>query len=181
MRRWRRAAATAGIAVILAVLAAPGPAAAATYVGLRGLSCEGVTTIGTGLPASTRLDVAVVDPVSKRTLARGRPSTSAAGEFEWRAQVSLSGMRRVRAVIRAGGAGSTPVAWAEQSVPSACPLAATGPDRTLPLFGVGLSSVALGMLLLMLAFFYQSYQGRHVATPGRHLAAPYRGRHLAVR
>lgn len=180
MRRWRKAAATAGIAV-LAALAAPGPAAAATYVGLRGLTCEGVTTIGTGLPASTPLDVAVVDPTSKRTLARGRPSTSAAGEFEWRAQVSLSGMRRVRAVIRAGGASSRPLAWAEQSVQSACPLAATGPDRTLPLVGVGVSSVALGVLLLMLAFFYQSYQGRHLATPGRHLATPYRGRHLAVR
>jgi hypothetical protein len=180
MRRWRKAAATAGIAM-LAVLAAPWPAAAATNVGLRGLTCEGVTTIGTGLPASTRLDVAVVDPASKRTLARGRPSTSAAGEFEWRAEVSLSGMRRVRAVIRAGGAGSTPLAWAEQMVPSACPLAATGPGGTLPLAGAGLSSVALGMLLLMVAFYHQSYQGRHVATPGRHLATPYRGRHLAVR
>src|SRR6266545_4896217 len=174
MRRWRRAVATAGFAV-LAMLAAPGPAAAATYVGLRGLTCEGVTTVGTGLPAATRLDVAVVDPASKRTLARGRPTTSAAGAFQWRAQISLSGMRRVRAVIRVGDA--RPLAWAEQSVPSPCPLAATGPDRTLPLVGVGLSSVTLGVLLL-LAF---SYQGRHMATPGRHLAAPYRGRHLAIR
>jgi hypothetical protein len=179
MRRWRRAAA-AGI-VVLAVLAAPGPAAAATYVGLRGLTCDGVTTVGTGLPASTRLDVAVVDPASKRTLASGRPSTSAAGEFEWRAQVSLSGMRRVRAVIRAGGASSRPLAWAEQSVPSACPLAVTGPVGTLPLAGAGLSSVALGVLLVVMAFYHQSYRGRHVAIPGRHLATPYRGRHLAVR
>jgi hypothetical protein len=159
------------------MLAVPGPAAAATYVGLRGLTCEGVTTVGAGLPASTRLDVAVVDPASKRTLTRGRPTTSADGAFQWRAQVSLSGMRKVRAVIRAGGANTKPLAWAEQSVPSACPLAATGPDRTLPLVGVGFSSVTLGMLLLM-AF---SYQGRHLATPGRHLAAPYRGRHLASR
>jgi hypothetical protein len=178
MRRWRRAGATAGLAM-LAVLAGPGPAAAATYVGLRGLNCEGVTTVGTGLPASTRLDVAVVDPASRRTLARGQPTTSAAGAFEWRAQVSLSGMRRVRAVIRAGD--TRPLAWAEQTVPSACPLAATGPDRALPLAGVGLSSLTLGVLLLMMAFFHQSYQGRHVATAGRHLATPYRGRHLAAR
>jgi len=164
----------AGFAV-LAVLAAPGPAAAATYVGLRGLTCEGVTTVGAGLPAATRLDVALVDPASKRTLARGQPTTSAAGAFQWRAQISLSGMRRVRAVIRAGGA--RPLAWAEQSVPSPCPLAATGPDRTLPLVGVGFSSVTLGVLLLV-AF---SYQGRHVAIPGRHLTAPYHGRHLAAR
>jgi hypothetical protein len=174
MRPWRRAA--AATFAVLAVLAAPGPAAAATYVGLRGLTCEGVTTVGTGLPASTRLDVALVDPASKRTLLRGRPTTSAAGAFQWRAQISLSGMRRVRAVIRADGA--RPLAWAEQSVPSFCPLATTGPDRTLPLVGVGLSSVTLGVLLLI-AF---SYQGRHLATPGRHLATTrYSGRHLAVR
>jgi hypothetical protein len=61
-------------------------------------------------------------------------------------------------------------------VPSPCPLATTGPNRTLPLVGVGLSSVTLGVLLLI-AF---SYQGRHAAVPGRHLAPPYRGRHLAV-
>jgi hypothetical protein len=176
MRRWRRVAAAVGFTV-LAVLAVPGQAAAATYVGLRALTCGGVTTVGTGLPASTRLDVAVVDPASRRTLARGQPTTSAAGAFQWRAEVSLSGMRKVRAVIRAGDAGAEPLAWAEQSVPSACPLAATGPDRTLPLVGVGFSSVTLGMLLL-LAF---SYQGRHVAATGRHLAAPYRGRHLAIR
>jgi len=166
----------AGFAV-LAMLAVPGPAAAATYVGLRGLTCEGVTTVGSGLPASTRLDVAVLDPASKRTLARGRPTTSAAGAFQWRAQVALSGMRRVRAVIHAGDASAKPLAWAEQSVPSACPLAATGPDRALPLVGVGFSSVTLGVLLLV-AF---SYQGRHLATPAHHLATPYRGRHFAVR
>jgi hypothetical protein len=174
MRRWQRAAATAGFAV-LALLAVPGPAASATYVGLRGLTCEGVTTVGTGLPAGTRLDVALVDPGSRRTLARGTPTTSAAGAFQWRAQISLSGMRRVRAVIRAAGA--RPLAWTEQSVPSACPLATTGPNRTLPLAGVGLSSVTLGVLLLV-AF---SYQGRHAAVPGRHLATPYRGRHLVIR
>jgi hypothetical protein len=175
MRRWRRAAATAGFAV-LAILAAPGQAVAVTYVGLRGLTCDGVTTVGTGLPADTRLDVAVVDPASKRTLARGTPTTSAAGAFQWRAQISLSGMRRVRAVIRADGA-TPPLAWTEQSVPSPCPLAATGPDRTLPLVGVGLSSLTLGVLLLVAL----SYPAWHLATPGRHLAAPYRGRHLAAR
>jgi hypothetical protein len=174
MRRWRRAAAAAGLAV-LAVLAVPGQTSAVTYVGLRGFTCDGVTTVGTGLPAETPLDVALVDPASRRTLARGRPTTSADGAFQWRAEISLSGMRRVRAVIRAGGA--RPLAWAEQSVPSPCPLATTGPDRTLPLVGVGVSSLTLGLLLLV-AF---SYQGRHLGTPGRHLVTPYRGRHLAAR
>jgi hypothetical protein len=84
-------------------------------------------------------------------------------------------MRKVRAVIRRPGA--APLAWAEQAMPSACPLASTGPGSTLPLVGAGLSSLTLGMLLLV-AF---SYRGRHLATPGRHLATPYRGRHLAAR
>jgi hypothetical protein len=174
MRRWRRATPGA-VLVILALLVAPGPASAMTYVGLHDLTCDGVTTEGTGLPAGTRLDVALVDPVSKRTLVRGQPTTSAAGAFEWRARVSFSGMRRVRAVIRRPGA--APLAWTEQSLPAACPLARTGPDRTLPLVGVGLSSLTLGVLLLV-AF---SYQGRHLATPAQHLATPYRGRHLAAR
>jgi hypothetical protein len=174
MRRWRRATATAGLAVLVA-LAAPGPAAAVTYVGLHDLTCDGVTTEGTGLPGGARLDVALVDPVSKRTLARGQPTTSAAGAFEWRAKLSLSGMRRIRAVIRRPG--TAPLAWTEHAMPSPCPLASTGPDRTLPLVGVGLSSLTLGMLLLV-AF---SYRGRHLAIPGRHLATPYRGRHLAAR
>jgi hypothetical protein len=174
MRRWRRATAGA-VLVTLALLAAPGPVGAMTYVGLHDLTCGGVTTEGTGLPAGTRLDVALVDPVSRRTLVRGQPTTSAAGAFEWRAKVSLSGMRRIRAVIRRPGA--APLAWAEQSLPGACPLARTGPDHTLPLAGIGLSSLTLGVLLLV-AF---SYHGRHLATPDRHLATPYRGRHLAAR
>jgi hypothetical protein len=61
----------------------------------------------------------------------------------------------------------------EQSLPSACPLAYTGPPRTLPLVGVGLSSFTLGILVLLAL----AYRGRHVAVPGRHLAAPYGGRH----
>jgi hypothetical protein len=174
MRRWRRATAAAALAALTA-LAAPGPAAAVTYVGLHALTCDGVTTEGTGLPRETRLEVALIDPATKRTLARGQPTTSATGAFRWRAKVSLSGLRRVRAVIRRPGA--APLAWAEQAMPSSCPLAATGPDRTWPLVGVGVSSLTLGVLLLV-AF---SYQGRHLVTPGRHLATPYRGRHLAAR
>jgi hypothetical protein len=64
-----------------------------------------------------------------------------------------------------------PVAWVEHSLARSCPLATTGPnDRTLPLIGVGLSSLTLGVLVLI-AF---AYQGRHAVVGGRHLAAPYR-------
>jgi hypothetical protein len=82
-------------------------------------------------------------------------------------------MRQVRAVIRRPGQ-TAALAWVEHSLARACRLASTGPNRTLPLIGVGVSSFTLGVLVLI-AF---TYQGRHVRPAGRHLAAPYRGRFL---
>jgi hypothetical protein len=168
---WRRGA-TVGLTA-LALLVAAQPAGAVTYVGLHGLTCEGATTEGTGMPERARLDVALVDPASDRTLSRATVTTSASGTFEWRAKVSLSGMREVRAVVRRPGQ-SAALAWVEHSLARACPLASTGPNRTLPLVGAGVSSFTLGVLVLI-AF---AYQGRHVRPAGRHLAAPYRGRFL---
>ena len=171
--RWRRAA-TIGL-IALALLAVAQPAPAVTYVGLHDLTCEGATTEGTGMPDGAKLDVALVDPASDRTLARGTVRTSASGTFEWRAKVSLSGMREVRAEVRRPGEGAA-LAWVEHSLARACPLASTGPNRTLPLVGVGLSSFALGVLVLI-AF---AYQGRHAGLEGRHLAAPYRSRQISL-
>jgi hypothetical protein len=166
--RWRRAA-TIGLTT-LALLVVAQPASAVTYVGLHDITCGGATTEGTGMPKDSRLEVALVDPASDRALTRGRVETSASGTFEWRAQVSLSGMREVRAVVRRPGQ-DRPLAWVEHSLARACPLATTGPeDRALPLVGVGISSLTLGVLVLI-AF---AYQGRHVTVGGRHLAAPYR-------
>jgi hypothetical protein len=172
--RWLRAAAVA--LTMFALLAVARPAAAVTYIGLHEVTCDGATAEGTGLPERTRLDVALVDPASRRTLARDRVTTTASGALEWRANVSLSGMRRIRAVVNRPGE-TTPLAWVEHSLARACPLASTGPKRTLPLIGVGVSSFTLGLLLLV-AF---AYQGRHTALPGRHLAAPYRPRRTALR
>jgi hypothetical protein len=158
----------------LALLATAGPASGVRYVGLEHLSCGGVTVDGTGLPPRTQLQVALVDPVSNRTIQRGTPVTSASGSFAWPVRVSLSGSRSVRAVISQPGR-ARPLAWTQQSVPSACPLAMTGPSRPLPLVGVGVSALALGVLLVA-AF---AYRGRHAGPAGRHLAGPYRGRHAA--
>jgi hypothetical protein len=99
--RWRRAA-TIGLTT-LALLVVAQPATAVTYVGLHDITCAGATTEGTGMPKDSRLEVTLVDPASDRTLTRGRVDTSASGTFEWRAQVSLSGMREVRAVVRRPG------------------------------------------------------------------------------
>jgi len=167
--RWRRAATIGLTALALVVVARP--ADAMTYVGLHDLTCESATTEGTGMAKGARLEVALVDPASDRTLSRGRVTAGASGTFEWRAKVSLSGMREIRAEVRRPGQ-AKPIAWVEQSLARACPLASTGPNRTLPLVGVGLSSFTLGVLVLI-AF---AYQGRHAGTAGRHLAAPYRTR-----
>ena len=167
--RWRRAA-TIGLTA-LALVAVARPAGAMTYVGLHDLTCEGAITEGTGMAKGARLEVALVDPASDRTLSRGRVTAGASGTFEWRAKVSLSGMRELRAEVRRPGQ-AKPIAWVEQSLARACPLASTGPNRTLPLIGVGLSSFTLGLLVLI-AF---AYQGRHAGPAGRHLAALYRSR-----
>ena len=167
--RWRRAATIVLTALALVVVARP--AGAMTYVGLHDLTCEGATTEGTGMAKGARLEVALVDPASERTLSRGRVTAGASGTFEWRARVSLSGMRELRAEVRRPGQ-AKPIAWVEQSLARACPLASTGPNRTLPMVGVGLSSFTLGVLVLI-AF---AYQGRHAGPAGRHLAAPYRTR-----
>jgi hypothetical protein len=168
--RWRRAA-TIGLTA-LALLVVARPAGAMTYVGLHDLTCEGATAEGTGMAKGARLEVALVDPASDRTLSSGRITTSGSGSFEWRARVSLSGLRELRAEVRRPGQ-AKPLAWVEQSLARACPLATTGPlHRTLPLLGVGLSSFTLGVLVLI-AF---AYQGRHASPGGRHLAAPYRPR-----
>ena len=167
--RWRRAATIVLTALALVVVARP--AGAMTYVGLHDLTCEGATTEGTGMAKGARLEVALVDPASDRTLSRGRVTAGASGTFEWRARVSLSGMRELRAEVRRPGQ-AKPIAWVEQSLARACPLASTGPNRTLPLVGVGLSAFTLGVLVLI-AF---AYQGRHAGPAGRHLAALYRTR-----
>jgi hypothetical protein len=167
--RWRRAA-TVGVTAF-ALLALARPAGAVTYVGLHDLTCGGATTEGTGMPERARLEVALVEPASGRTLSHGQVTTSASGTFQWRAKVSLSGLHAVKAVVRSP-AQATPVAWVEHSLARSCSLAYTGPNRTLSLVGVGLSSFTLGVLVLI-AF---AYQGRHARAGGRHLAPPYRPR-----
>jgi len=143
----------------LLLTAVPATASAEMYLGLRNVDCSGVTVGGSGLPASTALSVALLDGdgAHGRELERQSVTTSAGGAFMWRAEVSLSGLRLVRAVVTRPGL-ATPIAWTEHVVPSVCPLAYTGSGRILPLVGFSLSSVVLGFLLLT-AF---SYKGRHL-------------------
>jgi hypothetical protein len=167
MRWLRRCLLVAGALGLLSAI----PSAAAAeemYLGIRNVDCSGVTVSGTGLPASTDVTVTLLDAASRDRLEGQALTTSAGGAFLWRARVSLSGLRTVRAVVARTGA-STPIAWTDHQVPTACPLVNTGAGRMLPLAGTGLSSIVAGFLLLT-AF---AYKGRHLGV--------YRGRHVAAR
>jgi hypothetical protein len=138
------------------------------YLGLRSVTCSGLTVTGSGLPPSTRVSVTLLDSVHGRQLDRRALSTSASGAFTWQARVALSGLRSVRALVSRTGA-TSPIAWTDHTVPTACPLAYTGAGGTLPLIVVGLVSLLVGSMMVT-AF---GYRGRHVGV--------YRGRHMAAR
>jgi hypothetical protein len=164
MRWQRRCLVLVGILVVLAAPAASA-ASAETFLGLRNLDCSGVTVSGAGLPHSTPVVVTLTD-ARRQPLQRQPLETSSTGSFTWSTRISLSGLRAVRAVVTREGA-SAPIAWAEHSVPRACPLVNTGADRSMPIAGLALSSIVLGFLLLTAVTYRISvglfYQGRHVS------------------
>ena len=165
MRWLRRCLLVAGVLSLLpAMLSAA--SADEMHLGIRNVDCSGVTVSGNGLPANTRVTVSILDPADRHELEHRAFTTSAEGAFQWRARMSLSGLRTVRAVVARTGE-RTPIAWTDHKVPTACPLANTGSAPVLPMMGTGLISIALGFMLVT-AF---SYRGRHLGL--------YQGRHLA--
>ncbi len=154
------------VVATLAVLAVASvsTASAQTSLSLRDVGCNGVTVSGAGLPPSSPVTVTLTN-LQRRTLERQPLTTSPSGSFIWSTRISLSGLRSVRAVVTRAGV-STPIAWAEHSVPRPCPLVNTGADHALPLAGLALSSIVLGFLLLTALsdkIRLGRYQGRHVA------------------
>lgn len=145
---------------LLALLAAnpllAGTAAAQTSLGLRGLTCDGLTVSGEGLPPTTRFTLTILNPGDLRALAQRTVTTTATGTLSAQVTISLSGLRAVRATLRRPGA--DPV-WTEQSLPTPCPLASTGGIHAVPLLTLALAALTLGVVLLN-AF---AYQGRHLA------------------
>jgi hypothetical protein len=139
-------------------------ASSQTSLDLRNVGCSGVTVNGTGLPPGTPVTVTLTSPQG-RTLERKQLTTSPSGSFTSSMRISLSGLRSVRAVVTRAGA-STPIVWAEHSVPRPCPLVNTGANHAMPLAGLALSFIMLGLLLLTALssrMRFSRYQGRHVA------------------
>jgi hypothetical protein len=153
------------VATLAVVVVASVPAASSqTSLDLRNVGCSGVTVNGAGLPPSTPVTVSLTSPQG-RTLERRQLVTSPNGSFTSSMRLSLSGLRSVRVVVTRAGA-STPIVWAEHSVPRACPLVNTGTVHAMPLAGLALSSIMLGLLLLAAPssrIRLRRYQGRHVA------------------
>jgi hypothetical protein len=158
-----------GCLVVVATLAvvavaSVSTASAQTSLTLRNVGCNSVTVSGAGLPPSAPVTVTLTN-LQGRTLERRPLTTSPSGSLSWSARISLSGLRSVRAVVTRAGV-STPIAWAEHSVPRPCPLVNTGANHALPLAGLALSSILLGFLLLIALsdrIRLGRYQGRHVA------------------
>jgi hypothetical protein len=153
------------VATLAVVVAAPASTASAQMsLTLRNVACNGVTVSGAGLPPTVPVTVTLTN-LQRQTLQRQPLTTSPSGSFTWSTSISLSGLRAVRAVVTRAGV-STPIAWAEHSVPRPCPLVNTGADHALPLAGLALSSIVLGLLLLAArsgGIRLGRYQGRHVA------------------
>jgi hypothetical protein len=161
--RLRRCLMVVAMLAVLAV-ASVSTASAQMSLDLRNVGCSGVTVNGVGLPPGTPVTVTLSSPQG-RTLERRQLMTSPSGSFMLSMRISLSGLRSVRAVVTRAGA-STPLVWAEHSVPAPCPLANTGVDHAMPLAGLALSSVMVGLLLLTAStsrIRFRRYQGRHVA------------------
>ncbi len=148
---------------LLALLAAApllaGTAAAQTSLGLRGLTCDGLTVSGEGLPPTTRFTLTILNPNDMRALAQRGVTTTPTGTISTQVTVSLSGLSTVRATLRRPGA--NPI-WTEQSLPLPCPLAATGGTHIAPLLTLALAAVALGVVLVNTF----AYQGRHLTARG---------------
>jgi|ERR687888_916220 hypothetical protein len=161
--RPRRCLVVVAMLAVLAV-ASVSTASSQTSLDLRNVGCSGVTVNGAGLPPGTPVIVALTSPQG-RTLERRQLTTSPSGSFTLSMRISLSGLRSVRVVVTRAGA-STPIVWAEHSVPRPCPLVNTGAYHAMPLAGLALSSVMLGLLLLTAStsrIRFRRYQGRHVA------------------
>jgi LPXTG-motif cell wall-anchored protein len=135
-----------------ALLLLPAPASAGDkQVGLHGMTCTGITAMGEGLPKSTVLGLALVDPTKDETLAERTVRTSAQGDFETRLEVGLHQRLTVR--LQVTGPGGSRIGSAEHAMEKGspmCDLPFTGASSTAVLLTVGLSLLGLGVGLLVL-------------------------------
>jgi hypothetical protein len=136
---------------LLLALLLPSPAwAADKHVGLHDMNCAGITAMGTGMPASSTLRLALVDPARHETLADQTVRTSAKGEFETRLRAGLQQRLTVR--LQVTGPGGERIGFAQHSMTAGspmCDLPFTGPSRAGVLLAVAAVLLSLGGGLLL--------------------------------
>jgi hypothetical protein len=138
-------------ALALLVLSTTPASAEDTHVGLHDMSCTGITAMGKGLPRSTTVGLALVDPTRDETLVEQRVRTSATGAFRTRLEAGLHQRLTVR--LQVTGPDGARIGLAEHSMVKGspmCDLPFTGPSGTAVLLTVGLSLLGLGVGLLAL-------------------------------
>jgi hypothetical protein len=153
MRRLRLLLAGGLLGALALLLLSTTPAGAAdTHVGLHDMTCTGITAMGKGLPRSTTLGLALVDPAKGETLVEKRVRTSATGDFETRLEAGLHQRLTVR--LQVTGPDGARIGFAEHAMAKdapMCDLPFTGPSGTAVLLTVGLSLLGLGVGLLVLS------------------------------
>jgi hypothetical protein len=138
-------------ALALGLLLATPARADDKQVGLHDMTCTAITAMGRGLPPSTALDLALVDPARDEVLAERTVRTSAKGGFETRLEAGLHQRLTVR--LQVTGPGGARIGSAEHAMAKGapmCDLPFTGPSRTTALLTVGAALLGLGVGLLML-------------------------------
>ena len=137
--------------LLLLSLLPPAPAwAADKHVGLHDMNCSGITAMGSGMPASSTLRLALVDPAKGETLTEETVKTSAKGDFEARLRVGLQQRLTVR--LQVTGPGGQRIGFAQHSMTAGspmCDLPFTGPSRTSVLLVAAAVLLSLGGGLLL--------------------------------
>jgi hypothetical protein len=140
----------AGLLALLVL--ATGPAAMAAedrHVGLHDMTCDGISAMGDGLPASTKLDLSLTDPANGKVLRTAAVTTSASGSFEHRLETPMNRILAVKLLVsRPDG---TRIGFAEHVMAMGspmCTLPFTGGARTGAMLVAGLALLTAGGLVL---------------------------------
>jgi hypothetical protein len=161
MRRLRLLLAGGLLGALLLLLPTTPASAEDTHVGLHDMTCTGITAMGKGLPGSSTLGLALVDPATHQTLAERTVRTSAKGGFETRLEAGLHQVLTVRLQVTAPDGAR--IGFAEHAMEKGspmCDLPFTGASSTAVLLTVGLSLLGLGVGLLVLTARRARFPGR---------------------
>ena len=134
-------------------------AAGTEHIGLHDMTCNGIGVMGTGLPASTRLNLKLADKGDGKTLATQMVTTSATGTFSTTVKARLNQVLGMRVTVSDGQ--NMTLAFADHQMEpgmAMCTLPFTGgADHAMPLILFGAVLLAVGGGLLAFASHTHAY------------------------